>query len=362
MAEITIDSRSIRAGGIGTYLQTLFSELSESAAIHSYAALVNCQESFAWSMFPFVMTLPVRPRVYSPTEHWLIPRAVATGSLLHVPHFNVPLFFRGPLVTTIHDLIHLQMPQLFQNPAAFWYVKWMISNAIRSARQIITGSNATKELLLREGASEHRVHVIPYKVSRRLLEAEPDHEQMTSRGLDAQSYFLYVGRFQLHKNIHGLLDGFAEFCRRNRDVRLVTVVYKVDSRFQVGELLSARGLTGRVVFLQQASFAFLKALYQGCLAVVLPSIAEGFGLPVLEAMTLGAPVIGSSIPPIVEVAQNCAVLFNPRAPRELAEAMFQLAGSSRLREDLIARGLTRSRDFIHSHVGRAHLRVYEAAF
>lgn len=333
MAEITIDARYIRSGGIGTYLQTLFSEIGEAAKGHRFTALIDPRDRFSWNAYPFVSTVAVQPRVYWPTEHWEIPRAVPHGSLLHVPHYNVPYFFRGALVATIHDLIPLHVPHLYRTPAALWYAKWMIRNALSGSHQIITGSNATKELIVRERVAEHRVYVIPYKVSRRLLEASPDSEQMERHGLRSGSYFLFVGRFQVHKNIDGLLDGFAEFCRRHPNFRLVTVVYKVDRRIRLRALLEQRSLSESVLCFNDVSFGFLKALYQGAIALVLPSLAEGFGLPVLEAMTLGTPVIGSNIPPIAEVSGSAALLVDPLKPVELADAMSALARDPHFRAE-----------------------------
>jgi glycosyltransferase involved in cell wall biosynthesis len=361
MATITIDARMIVTGGIGTYLQSLIGDLGNSRSPHRFFALVPKFESHKSINFGSVSTIPVRTAVYSPAEHWAIPFATPGGSVLHVPHYNVPAVFRGPVVTNIHDLIHLDFPGFFRSAAKAWYSKFLLLHAMRKSRVIITGSNATKESLIRHGGPESKIHVIPYRLSRSLMEAPGDDDAMRRNGLLAGSYFLFVGRLQVHKNFDGLLDAFVEFCRADTDVRLVAVVYKFDKRFDVQNMIERRGLGGRVTVLSDVSFGFLKSLYKGAIAVILPSFIEGFGLPVLEAMALGTPVIASKIPPVIEVAGNAALVVDPRRPAEISDAMKQLQRSSPERTRMIEAGIHRAQAFASVQIGRETEKVYELA-
>src|SRR5919197_857499 len=118
MATITIDARLILGGGIGTYLQTLLDELAASAWRHTLFALIRAKENPKWKNSTGITGIPVRSSIYSLSEHWEIPLAAPRGSLLHVPHYNIPFFFKGPIVANIHDLIHLQFPEYFRSAAA----------------------------------------------------------------------------------------------------------------------------------------------------------------------------------------------------------------------------------------------------
>ena len=352
----------IGSGGVGTYLQTLLSALAEIRSPHSFTALLRPQDRHYGNAFPSVRVVEVSGTVYSPVEQWTIPRAAPRGSLLHVPHYNVPFAYRGPLVATIHDTLHLEFPDNFRSRAAAWYARQLLTAGARKARRIITGSEASKRSLVERCAvPDSRIHVIPYRLPPRLLEATPDSRFLPAHGLGPQGYFLYVGQLKMHKNIPGLVEGFAQFAASHPEVKLVAVAYVSDDRFDVVQMAGQRGIDGRVLVLSKLDFPTLKTLYQNALALILPSFGEGFGLPVIEAMALGTPVIASDIPPIREAAGTAALLVNPHKPGEIADAMRDLYASDALRRELIARGTVQARKFADHPLGASTLRVYEEA-
>ncbi len=362
MARITIDARTLGIGGIGSYVSTLLTELCTLCPPHALYALVRNKQCFNWPEPCCITPVQLRSAVYSISEQLRVPLAVPRSSLLHVPHYNVPFLFYGPVVTTIHDLIHLQYPEYFRFAAMAFYSKTLILNAVRKARQIITVSNASKEALVQyAGAPDHKIHVIPNKVPQQLIDAASDRGILAELNLSPSTYFLYVGQIKPYKNITGLIEAFAEFSKRCPDIHLIIVAYHIKLQFDIQRLIEARKLSGRVSILSGLSFERMKCLYENAIALVLPSFSEGFGLPVLEAMTLGTPVIASNIAPIVEIASDAALLVNPRNPSEIAEAMWFLQSCSSQRRVMRERGLLRAYNFATIPVGSETMKVYESA-
>lgn len=362
MAAITIDARMIRSGGIGSYLQSLLSDLDTAPQSYSYCALVRPADEPECRNWKAIRPIQVSAPVYSPWEQLSVPWAVPRGALLHVPHYNAPMAFRGPLVITVHDLIHLEFPGNFRSRAAAWYARQLLTSAVRKARRIITGSQATKRALIeRCRLPESRIRVIPYRLSTRLLSARPDTGLLSRCGLAQQRYFLYVGQFKIHKNIMGLMNAFASLAAADLDVRLVAVAYIRDERCDLASMAEAHGLANRVLVLGKIGFGHLRTLYENAIALVTPSFAEGFGLPVMEAMALGTPVVASRIPAHEEAAGPAAVLVDPYDPRAICAAMAEIMRSESLRRDLSRRGRERAQAYARVPVGRATAAVYEEA-
>jgi glycosyltransferase involved in cell wall biosynthesis len=361
MATITIDARMITSGGIGTYLQTLLADLLQESSPHKYLALLTKTNRQTLTPTARLAVKHIYGALYSPIAQLTVLLATPSHGLLHVPHYNLPLAFPGPVVTTVHDLIHLQFPQNFVSPLAALYARLYVLAATSKASAIITGSRATKRLLIELcRVPEKKIHVIPYKLPDRLLTASRDMMALSGLGLDPLSYFLYVGQLKIHKNIPALLSAFAQFSQKHPSIRLVMVAYAPSGRMQLRASIAEKKLTDRIMLLDRVSFPTLKTLYQQSLALVLPSLAEGFGLPVIEAMALGTPVIASDIPALAEAAGDAALLVDPGAPEEFCHAMSTVAFSPALRAELVRRGYDRAAIFATSQIGRATQKVYES--
>jgi glycosyltransferase involved in cell wall biosynthesis len=356
---VTVDARLLNSGGIGTYLEELLDDLDLVCEPGECLALLPKAGPQRWKR---IRAKPIQAAVFSLPEQWAVPSAVPRGSLLHVPHFNIPLVFRGPLVLTAHDLIQLQFPENFRTPGAAAYAHALIRFAVRRADQIITGSCATRQQLIdRCGVPERKIHVIPYRLPSRLIAALSDESILAESDLTSGAYFLHVGQAKAHKNIPAMLDAFANVASENSGVLLATVTYSQDPRFDISKLADARGIRSRVKIFRRLPFGRLRALYENALATLLPSFQEGFGLPVLESMAFNTPVIASDIPAIREAGGDAMLAVNPRSPGEFADAMRTIIHSASLRRSLANRGRDRATAFMSMHTGEATRAVYDLA-
>jgi len=271
---------------------------------------------------------------------------------------------RGPwaLVTTVHDLVPFRLPGLV--PARHrWAVRCLLGGAVRRASRVIAVSETTRgELLARYRLPPTRVVVVPEAAAPHFVPPPPPAlaAARARYGL-ARPYVLFVGVLEPKKNLDVLLDAVA-LLRRARawgETELV-VVGAPGWGPDPARRVPALGLDGAVRFVGAAPDADLPALYGGALAFAFPSLWEGFGLPALEAMAAGVPVVASNRGALPEVTAGAALLVDP-APAPLAAALARLLAEPALRERLRAAGLARAAEFSWERTARETLAVYRAA-
>jgi glycosyltransferase involved in cell wall biosynthesis len=297
---------------------------------------------------------------------WAAPRDLARHpvDLFHgVTGFELPRCSAARLVTTVHDLIPLRFPHLVPRRHR-WAVRLLLPGALRRAHRVIAVSHATRaELLARYRLPAEKVVVVPEAAGSRF---QPPATAETARvltryRLDAP-YVLFVGLLEPKKNLSGLLDAVARLRRRGAWERLGLVM--VGAAGWGTDDLPARatrlGLDGIVRFLGPVPDADLPALYAGARVFVFPSLWEGFGLPVLEAMAAGAPVVASRRGALPELVGEAAVLVEPDAAA-LAEGLGQVLADGALREKLRTAGLARARAYSWERTASETLAVYHAA-
>jgi glycosyltransferase involved in cell wall biosynthesis len=242
--------------------------------------------------------------------------------VFHAPHYVVP-FTRVPLVVTIHDLIHLHQPM--RNPLAPLYARAMIRRAVQHARCVLTVTETVKAQLETELGAKN-VIVTPNGVS--VPSTADRRPRLVSTSADS---FLFVGNDKPHKNVDTLIEALA----RIPDARLILAGAPFD-RFRGHERIDVRGFV---------SDDELSALYRNAMALVMPSLEEGFGLPAAEAMAHGTAVITSNAPALVEVTGDAALHADARDADALAAAMMRVARDADLRATLGAKGIERARHF-----------------
>lgn len=269
------------------------------------------------------------------------------ASMFISPGFNVPIWSGCPVVATVHDLIHVQYAGE-QSLAKSLYYRFVQRPVIRRSPVTLTVSEFSRRQIVDwYGVSESQVVSVGNGISDAFKPAGP-------KRVADQPYFVYVGNTKPHKNIPTLLDALQTLADTTHAKLLMVVKSDVWLQTQIEE----RGLLQRIELISGVDDETLAKFYRGAVATVLPSHFEGFGLPLVEAMACGCPVIGANVTSIPEVMGDAGVMFCPDNPSELADIMLDLLGNSQRRDQLRECGMARAKDFSWDQVAqRAHAAI-----
>jgi glycosyltransferase involved in cell wall biosynthesis len=286
-------------------------------------------------------------------EQIVLPFA-ARGSTLVNFAGGAPAFAAGQ-VFTMHDAAVFDHPEAYRAPFVAWY-RSLFRLQARTARLLVTVSEFSRQrLAARLGVSPQRFHVVP-NGSDHILRLDADRNALAKLGLEPQSYLLAVGSANPTKNFPALIDAF-RLAKMPSGVRLVIVGGGNDAVFAARPLAADASL----VLAGRVSDAALKELYSSALAFVFPSIYEGFGVPPLEAMACGCPVIASDAEAVAETCGDAASYFDGRDPSDIARALETVTHDSDLRSGLKQRGLLRAGCFTWDIAARTLLRHLHSA-
>jgi glycosyltransferase involved in cell wall biosynthesis len=293
-------------------------------------------------------------RGYSAWEQLSIPRQLhrLQVDLFHAPHYVVPLYCPAPAVVTVHDCIHLLFPQyLPRRRFAQQYASYMMGAAVRKSALVFTVSEASKADILRfyPATDPDRVHVVPNAIDAALLEdpGEAEHERVRERYQIRGRFVLYAGNIKPHKNLDRLIEAFGLLKQRpgHDDLKLLIIGDEVSRYGSLRRRVETGGLRADVRFFGFVPDHTLAALYRMAAVFAFPSLYEGFGLPPLEAMACGTPVVTSRISSLPEVVGDAAVLIDPYSVPDIAEGLERVLGDEALRADLISKGRARAASF-----------------
>ncbi len=339
--KITIDIRMLYSSGIGIYIQNVVLRLVRLRSKDSFCLLGKKGEAPDWAKGPAVQWVECHSPIYSLGQQWELARKIPKDTdLLWVPHYDIPVFYGGKMLVTVHDLFHLAMGEFVGGFHRHLYAKFMFGRAVRKASAISVISEFTKRELMRlTSAQPEKIQVIPLGVDLSFFELRGKKES------GANPYLLYVGNIKPHKNLKRLLEAF-KLLKDKLPHDLVLVGQKegfITGDREVQKI--AEGFGGRVRFTGKVSAEELKGYYAQAEALIFPSLYEGFGLPPLEAMACGCPVAASNAASIPEVCSNAALYFDPYSPADIAEKTLRLIRDKKLRNDLIQKGLKRAKEF-----------------
>ncbi len=298
-----------------------------------------------------------------------IPLALAAASYrdrldaLHVQYVGPPRH-RGARVVTVHDLAFLRIPRSFPALQAL-RLRWQVGANARRAATVITDSEYSKrDIREAYGIAEHRIAVIPLAPDPTLVPVrDPSAIEALKRELGiAHRYILCIGRLNARKNLIGLLRAFEDVrARMAEPVQLVIAGprdYRADALDEAIASSPREKDVRRVGAIRQQD---LPVLLSGAAALAYPSFFEGFGLPPLEAMACGTPVISSNVTSVVEVVGDVALTVDPSSPDDMAAAMLRVLTDPGLRADLAQRGLQRARRFTWRAAAERTAEVYRRA-
>ena len=360
---VIIDARTATARfpGIGRYVVNLVHGLLRAVPALSVTLLQPTVP-----MNP--STLPDLPRISCPvspfslSQQWVVPRFLRQthAVLYHSPYYLMPYRPGLPTVLTIHDMIPLIHPEFFSLSERLLFRGTHLL-ASKVAACIIAISEATKADLIRHiRVPPEKIVVIPLGVDGHFHPRGREEITQVRRKYGLRdNYLLYVGTNKPHKNLERLVDSI----RHMEDplpshVKLV-IAGPWDRRYDAAKkMTSVAGLKDRVQFVGRIDEADLPALYSGAMLFVFPSLREGFGLPVLEAMACGTPVVCSNGSALSEVAGEAALLINPEDTHHLSGAIGRVLRDENLRHELAERGLKRAKLFTWEKTAEKTLSLY----
>lgn len=355
---IVIDARMYQESGIGRYIRNLIFYLQMLDGENEYFILhlqkdlqgLNYNKNFNKICADFVW--------YGAAEQLRLPNLLKSlkPDLVHFPHFNVPIFFKGKFVVTIHDLIHQHFSMkrsTTHGPLIYklkqWGYKKVFKNALQKSWRILVPSDFVKKQLSENyQINREKIVVTPEAVDDALLKRSD-----LAKKFDFP-YIFYVGNAHPHKNIEGLIKAFL-ILKKSRNIKLILAGH--DHYFW--QRIKQQYKDESIIYAGLISDEELVSYYKNSICFVMPSLEEGFGIPLLEAMSLGCPVVSSNAGSLSEVGGNAAVYFNPSSSEDMAEKISMVLNNEELRRDLIKKGLRRYKRFSWKKLAEKTLEVYK---
>jgi len=386
--------------GLGRYTQRLIENLEKIDSKNKYVIFLRREN---WSCYQpknrkFKKVLaPLR--WYTISEQFFMPMLVNNEQidLMHFPHFNVPLVYQGPFVVTIHDLVLEHFPtQKASTLSPIFYkikragYKKVITSALKRAQRILAPSEYTKEELIKHFSLEKDKIKVTYEgapepkiTNYKLQTGIANFSSRSNRGLKSailqiptsnilqkygimKPYILYVGNAYPHKNLERLILAFE---RLNQDYQLVLVgeedyFYKRLKEYSDTNIRIHTNDTNdtNIIFTGFVRDGDLEILYKNASLYIFPSLCEGFGLPPLEAMACGVPVVSSNKTCLPEILGQAAYYFNPRSIDDIARTIKKVTTDEDLRKELITKGFERIKKYSWQKMAEKTLEIYEDKF
>lgn len=359
LKRIWVDLMPLQAGGVNGGAKPFILELLSQLAANQPATQFHCsvRPEIAEYLPSQLQSANLRCEPLSRWSWRVRPRGV---QLLFCPFGPPSLPSRGlPVVSIFYDLQVLTYPSFF-SPSERRQRLGHLRQLRQQSRRIAAISDFSRQEGLRHGLEPQRLRTIPIQISPPL----PDTQALPPLGLASGGYLLYPANLWPHKNHELLFTSFAMACAQGLapQLKLVCTGDGLQRRQGLQQLCHGLQINERVLLPGYVSPTDLQALYAHSLAVVFPSLYEGFGMPVIEAMARRIPVCCSNGTALAEVAGDAALLVDPRHPQQIATALLRLAGDEALRQRLVNRGLQQSRQFLQpSAMANTYWRLFEEA-
>jgi glycosyltransferase involved in cell wall biosynthesis len=378
---ITIDARRIRDFGVGTYIRNLLQALAAAATAHYYHVICAPEDTRQFASLPANFeTVTYARRDSSRLDHFLLPRLIRRlrTDVTHIPFHRVPLLLDKPYAVTIHDL-----SSLFYDDASgllHTFRGFRLRRGLEQADGIIAVSGATQRdvmnLVPKAAARVRLIYNAPdplflqrYRPENGAATGPRDAARERHRILERYQirypFLLYAGSIRPQKNIPRLIEAFA-VARSNlehhggfRDLRLIIIGDEISRHPDVRRAVIHSRVEHCVRFLGFIPFDTLRIFHELATAFVFPSLYEGFGLPPLEAMASGTPVIASAVSSLPEVVGGAAMLVNPENVFDIARGITEVLLNDGLRAELIVRGRKQAASFSWARTADEVLKLYE---
>ncbi len=365
-----LDGRTIQDHfpGVGRYAHALARWLPDIAPNDSFMLFVDPlaansrYDLDALASKPNLTVVPVSARVFGLRQQWRLWDMARRHrlDLYHSPYYVMPYAMPCPVAVTIHDLIPHLYPDALPSDRPVGLYRLLVRFAARRADAILVDSTATRTDLVKHGlATAERVTAVPLGVAR---EFGPRPAQVCAAAARAYGlegpYVLYMGINKPHKNLGRLIAAWALLPVSLRHTHCLVIAGPKDTRHTgLQKAIEAHGVSASVRLIGRVREEDMAPLYGGATAFVFPSLYEGFGLPVLEAMACGTPVACSSTPSVAEVAGDAGILFDPLDVAGIRDALSRLLADAELRSRLREAGLGRAAEFSWERTARRTLEV-----
>ncbi|HSL17754.1 MAG TPA: glycosyltransferase family 1 protein [Methylomirabilota bacterium] len=344
---LALDARKLTDFGIGTYLSALLRGLEERDDIRLTVVARPGHEGRVERLAPSARVVTTSAGGYTVAEHLRVPAAMwrERVDLVHIPHYVVPALTPRPVVSTIHDVIQLFYPPSDSTFLALLYLRLTLRSALRRSRVVITVSRTSRrDLVNLFKADPGRLVVVPNGVDPELA-VRPSAEEVDALkefyGLRAP-LVLVVANDKPHKNLDFVLRAYHLAMRRHRVPGQLVFVGGVEPSSRLAARAERLGMAEHVRFLGRVPQSHLRALYHVAAVLLHVALYEGFGLPVLEAMRAGLPVVTSNVGAMRELGEDAARLVNPLDVGEVARAVEQVLVDDPLRRRMVEAGRRRA--------------------
>jgi glycosyltransferase involved in cell wall biosynthesis len=364
---VAIDARKLHDFGIGTYIRNLLRHLARIDQTSEYVLLsAEADLGMADALGPNFRTVLESSKNYSLREQIHVPWVLRREKpdLFHAPHYVLPPAVACRSVVTIHDCIHLMFPQYLPNRAAYAYARGSMWSAARKADRILTVSEASKRDILHFfNVPPEKVVVVPNAIDERFLVQPPDIElqRVRERYQLQHGFILYTGNIKPHKNLVRLIEAFSQIrLGPFQELKLLIIGDEISKLPALRRAVHELKLHKHVRFLGYIPDETLAVLYRSAEVFVFPSLYEGFGLPPLEAMASGTPVVTSNTSSLPEVTGGAAVLVDPYDVESIVDGVRRVLTDPSLAAELRRKGPLRAREFSWARSVARTKELYEA--
>lgn len=354
MKNIVVDARIINST-TGTYMLNLLENLQTVDTKNRYAILVRPKDADYWKPKSKRFTIvPCPVRLSSVSEQTRLARQIRSlkPDLVHFTMPQQPAVLGLKRVTTVHDLtpLNFQTPRSTRRKRAAY--RWLLRRLSRKSNAIITPSEYTKDTLAKYA------HINSRKITVTPLAADPIADNPKAiEGLEDKQFIAFVGRPAPHKNLDRLVDAFSLLQDKNPDLHLVLAGKTTAGYRKLANYVESQDIKN-VIFTGFIDQGQLRWIYENAAAYVFPSLSEGFGLPGLEAMVQGCPVISSNAACLPEVYGDAAHYFDPYDTEDMAKAIRKVLDNDKFRRDLAKKGKSCARKYSWSKTAEQTLAVY----
>jgi glycosyltransferase involved in cell wall biosynthesis len=364
---VFVDARMISSSGIGRFISGLLPRLSRQGFHFIAGVKDNSEASLVREICPEGETVPYPAEIYSVAEQItgaaVVSRQRRRVKLFWFPHYNVPWLLPANSIVSVHDLIHLKFPEHSGGRLKTTLARHLIRRALRRARYVVCPSTATRDDLMRlSPRAARKLRVVHYGVSDRFTPLTPAEQDAFRRRKGLQRLLLTVGNKKPHKNHRLLLDVVDRLAPEFPDVRLA-VIGAGDRRWdeEVTEWKKSSQFADRLLDLEDVSDEELAAYYSCADVFLMPSRCEGFGLPPLEAMAAGTPVVSSGGGSLAEILGDSAITCGWDDADGWTTEIARLLKSEAEREELVRKGFEQANRYSWDTAARRFADLFREA-